>query len=890
MVTKNIPLKNTKGVLYYSPVGSSEYAEAGKRIVSELLKQNVPVSWQQFVLDSTSNDETDFVFQEAKKSINKNIDFDTAIFQCSPDVWFKYTERFKIKFLKKKLIGYPIWETNKVSDLWVKYMNLMNEIWVPSNFNKEVFEKCGVEVPIKVVPFPFVQRPLPDINSDSLTYLLSKSKWFGNESKSFQYGSDWKIFYTTGEWNDKTNIEETVKVFCKTFTIEDRVKLIIKTFYKDHSKKNESFCVSRITSILSEFKNYPEILLITSELSVQDNLLLHSIGDCFYSLSSGEGFCLDAFDSVSYKKDVVMPNFGGHLDYLGKNYSGLVDCDLVNVGFKERQETYSGDQKWCESNPNDAMDKLKDVYLKFPPKQSDSQVVLNRGWYFKERRNGIAFRQSSKNANILFKDQSQDYVKLKVRYDIGEPQKDLVVLMDSTIKKKFVLSKGEDQDILIPIRGVKNIELSTSSDISEKNIGITLKHITLIKNNCITILNIDELCVEDELSYLYYFSAEQKIAEDINKEVISLGEFKKSKTSLVKIEVLNDEEFKGITYFGQYGTSGYATAAKGNLVHFFTKGIPISWIPLYFDNSQLSDECFYNAMVKSLIRKPIEKYDTVFLHSTPDTWSDLKTKNANMLKDKKTIGYTVWESSQLPFDWVESINENVEEVWCPSTYNETVFKNSGVKVPIKVFPHVFLQKELPNRDRVCLKSYSNDSSIRENKHYTFYNISELNPRKGVEDLITTFCEAFTSKDKVRLILKVHYKNYEENNKKHCISRLSELVSQYKNAPKIHFILNNMTESEILGLHAIGDCYVSLCKSEGFGLTIFEAFKYGKRVITTGYGGQVDFLGKDYEGLVQYKLGNIPKEMKEFSKYYSVDQQWAYPVLDHAKNLMMEAIK
>jgi glycosyltransferase involved in cell wall biosynthesis len=117
-----------------------------------------------------------------------------------------------------------------------------------------------------------------------------------------------------------------------------------------------------------------------------------------------------------------------------------------------------------------------------------------------------------------------------------------------------------------------------------------------------------------------------------------------------------------------------------------------------------------------------------------------------------------------------------------------------------------------------------------------------------------------------------------------------LVSQYRNPPKIHYILNNLTEREILGLHSLGDCYVSLCKSEGFGLTIFEAFKYGKQVITTGYGGQVDFLGKNYEGLVQYKLGNIPKEMKEFSKYYTDDQQWANPILDHAKDLMISATK
>ena len=94
----------------------------------------------------------------------------------------------------------------------------------------------------------------------------------------------------------------------------------------------------------------------------------------------------------------------------------------------------------------------------------------------------------------------------------------------------------------------------------------------------------------------------------------------------------------------------------------------------------------------------------------------------------------------------------------------------------------------------------------------------------------------------------------------------------------------MTNQEVLALHSFGDCYVSLNKGEGFGLTIFDAFNYKKNVITTGYGGQVDFLGNDYAGLVKYKLDKV-SGMESFSTNYSVDQEWAYPDLDHVYELM-----
>lgn len=761
---------NSKGVLFHSPKGTSGYADAGKRAVHKLCEQNIPVSWHQFSIDDSKNDVSDGIYQSIQKTINKNIDFDTAIFCCSPDCWFDYIEKFRIKFLKKKVIGYPTWETNKIPDLWVRYCNLTDEIWTPSKFNKEIFERCGVEVPIKVVPYPFIKKSLVDVDSQNLTNLLSVSKIYGNNSNLFKYGPDWMVFYLIGEWNDRKNIESSLKCFCKTFKKDDNVKLILKIHHTNYNTNNKLYCKYSVENVLKKFPNHPEVLLITENISDQQILLIHSIGNCFFSLTRGEGFCLDAWDAFNYKKDILITGFGGHCDYLGSNHNGYINFELTNVDFKEKNILYSGDQRWADPDFETAISKLKSVYLNFT----------------------------------------------------------------KTIDTNSTVSYSIDK---------------VTENLPNRSCGISFNK----KTKFDTVETVDKI-------------------------------------SLSELEVVNDSEFSGITYIGQYGTSGYATAAKGNLIHFFTKGIPITWMPLYFDNSKLSDECFYNTMAISLINRPIENFDTVFLHSTPDIWPELREKHKNLLKNKKVIGYTVWETSKLPYLWVESINECVDEVWCPSNYNKEVFENSRVIVPIKVFPHIFMPKELPPKECVFLNKSDCSVIKKEDEFYTFYNISELNPRKGVEDLVKTFCETFTDRDKVRLILKVHFKNYNEDNKNRCFKVLSDIVSCYKNPPKIHIILNNLTEKEILGLHSIGDCYVSLCKSEGFGLTIFEAFKYGKKIITTGYSGHVDFLGNNYEGLVQYNLGDVVG-MEEFSKFYSEkDQQWAYPNLEHAKKLMIKTTK
>lgn len=891
-------LKNSKGVLFHSPKGISEYAESGKRTVHQLCEQEIPVSWHQFSVDDLANDETDPIYQLAKKTLNKNLEFDTAIFCCTPDVWFNHIEKYKIKFLRKKKIGYTAWETNKFPDLWVKYCNLMDEIWVPSKFNKEVLERCGVEVAVKVVPYPFIERNLYEINAETISKLIAMSIWHGGEKEQFNYSSEYKIFYTIGEWSDKSNIECVVRSFCKAFTINDKVKLVIKTYREDFSKRNITYCANQVETLLKKFPDHPEILLITENISVQDTLLLHSIGDYYISFSRGEGFSIDIFDAFNYNKKVITTGYGGQCDYLDKNYDGYVNFTLVDVSYKEKEKIYSDDQKWADPSIDDCVFKLKDA-VKITKSVNETPITLKNGWYFLEKKNGVIFRQSSPTSILTINDGSYDFVKLKVKYENGVSTKNFTVLIDSLIKRDFVLTKNVIQEILIPITGTKQIDFSIIGDQSDtvkqdnRLLGISLESVSLIKNNSVLTYTVDKVLTENELSELYVFSKQEKELQkmpDFNQTIQSLTcELKPFGSKITQVRVKNESEFNGITYIGQYGTSGYATAAKGNLIHFFTKGVPISWIPLYFDNSQLSDECFYNAMVKSLIKKPIDNFDTVILHCTPDLWPEMRSRHKDLMKDRKVIGYTVWETNKLPYLWVESINDYVDEVWCPSEHNRLVFKESGIKIPIKVFPHIFMPKELPLKESVLMNVLDGEIVNKENSYYTFYNISELNPRKGVEDLVKTFCKAFSSKDKVRLILKVHYKNYDDKNKKYCVSVLNDIISTYENPPKIHIILNNLTEREILGLHSIGDCYISLCKSEGFGLTIFEAFKYDKKVITTGYGGQIDFLGKNYEGLVKYKLENVVG-MDGFAKHYSEDQKWAYPDLKHAEELMIKAAR
>ena len=62
-------------------------------------------------------------------------------------------------------------------------------------------------------------------------------------------------------------------------------------------------------------------------------------------------------------------------------------------------------------------------------------------------------------------------------------------------------------------------------------------------------------------------------------------------------------------------------------------------------------------------------------------------------------------------------------------------------------------------------------------------------------------------------------------------------------PDIHVIDRSLSGDELNGLMAGCDCYVSLHRSEGFGLTMAEAMAIGKPMIGTGYSGNLDFMNE-----------------------------------------------
>ncbi|MBZ0111319.1 MAG: glycosyltransferase family 4 protein [Thermoanaerobaculia bacterium] len=233
------------------------------------------------------------------------------------------------------------------------------------------------------------------------------------------------------------------------------------------------------------------------------------------------------------------------------------------------------------------------------------------------------------------------------------------------------------------------------------------------------------------------------------------------------------------------------------------------------------------------------------------------------------VGLWLWELSRLTPSLARSFRY-LHEVWTPSTFCVDAFGAISPN-PVRRLPLPVVAGPAPfGRDHFGLPA----------DDFTFlfmFNYLSYFERKNPLALVEAFQRAFPSPSGVRLVLKTSHAEFAPD----LEQRLKSAVG---NSP-ITLLDGYLAGDEVSSLVASCDAYVSLHRSEGYGLTLAEAMAHGKPVIATAYSGNMDFFGVSNGFPVRYDLVEIASDTGP----YPAGAEWADPSVEHAAELMRRVV-
>jgi glycosyltransferase involved in cell wall biosynthesis len=231
-----------------------------------------------------------------------------------------------------------------------------------------------------------------------------------------------------------------------------------------------------------------------------------------------------------------------------------------------------------------------------------------------------------------------------------------------------------------------------------------------------------------------------------------------------------------------------------------------------------------------------------------------------------TVGLWWWEVDAFPERWMRAF-DLVDEVWVGSHHVADAL-SAVSPVPVATMP-------LPLALEPAAATGRDELGLPEGLLFLFaFDYGAVFERKNPLAAVRAFELAFPSGSGASLVVKCI--GAERHPREH--QRLLDASDAHAD---VHVLDRKLAAGDMAALMQAADCYVSLHRSEGFGLTIAEAMLRGKPVIATEHGGPRDYLTSSNAFLVD--LRQVP--IGEGNDPYPPDGEWAEPDLEQAARQM-----
>ena len=214
----------------------------------------------------------------------------------------------------KYKILYTTIEASSMPQQFEEIMNMYNEIWVTSNFCKEIVSKYKVKPPVYVIP-------------SSININL-----YNENCKPYEFDPPLKdfIFISVFGWGYRKGYDVLLRSYLEEFSGDENVSLLLRTGLPYDTGRN-NIVKDTVEKFIKKYggKNPAHIARCSRSFTDSDMPSMYKACNAFVLFTRGEGFSLCPAEASLCGLPTISTNYSGHTMFMNKDNSYLIDIDEI---------------------------------------------------------------------------------------------------------------------------------------------------------------------------------------------------------------------------------------------------------------------------------------------------------------------------------------------------------------------------------------------------------------------------------------------------------------------------------------------------------------------------------------------------------------------------------
>jgi len=341
---------NSVDVQIIGPFKKASGLGQAARLSAEMLEQSgVSVNKVNFGLDNPapegfSRAETVADYQNAKVNlIHLNAEAIPLTYAYQPDC---FTNAYNI--------GYFFWELDSPGACHYLGMDMLDEIWVSTEFGVQVFQP-HIDIPVTNVGMSY--EALPEVDRDDARAYLRDL--IGLPDDDFVFMVTFDSFSFVQRKNPLGVLEAFQAAFPKEDPANSHVRLVIKT--QNRTKIADPDQINVWEQVDRVLKGDARIVLMNETLAYKDLLRFKKGADAYLSLHRSEGWGFGMIEAMNLRVPVICTLYSGNVDFCPDGTCWPVDFTLTELGLHDYIFVRDG-QKWAEPDTAHAAKQMRAMH------------------------------------------------------------------------------------------------------------------------------------------------------------------------------------------------------------------------------------------------------------------------------------------------------------------------------------------------------------------------------------------------------------------------------------------------------------------------------------------------------------------------------------------------